>query len=203
MAHKTDRERIIDLEHDVSKLSEKVDIIILKLPAYDEFIEGVNHTGLIDIEMFNLSESNEFNSINDGLFPLDIDGTPFFRGGCLRADPDAVINLVLPSPASAFGGDFYSANSVDGLWLQVNGSQHKLGDEMDSDDGTGFLGFISTNVFTTVTLFDPVKNDFANSVYRLGESFGLDNVSFAEVPEPMTMALMGLGGFLLRKRRKV
>ena len=88
--------------------------------------EGINNAGLIDIEMLNYSEINEFNSIDDGSSFLNIDETPFFRGGCLRADPDVVINLVLPSPALAFGGDFISTHSSDGLILQVAGLQYSF-----------------------------------------------------------------------------
>ena len=39
MGYKTDRERIIDLEHDVSELSKTVDGILAKVPEYDKFIE--------------------------------------------------------------------------------------------------------------------------------------------------------------------
>ena len=39
MAHKTDRERIIDLEQGLAGLSETVDGILAKVPVYDEFIE--------------------------------------------------------------------------------------------------------------------------------------------------------------------
>ena len=39
MGLKTDRERIIDLEHQVSELSKTVDGILAKVPEYDQFIE--------------------------------------------------------------------------------------------------------------------------------------------------------------------
>ena len=158
--------------------------------------EGVNNTGLIGIELVNISQTNAYNSIDDGLFPLDIDGTPFFRGGCLHADPDAIINLVLPSPVSAFGVDVTSIYSYDGLTLQVNGLQYDLEQWSPAGDDTGFLGFISTSPFSTITLFDPVTD-----AWRLGESFGLDNVSFA-VPEPITLSFLGLGSSILLKRRR-
>ena len=167
--------------------------------------DGINPAGLLEIELINIFSTSEYNSIDDGSFTyLDIDGTPYYRGRCSRGDPDAVINLVLSSPVSAFGGDFKLTNDADGLWLEVNGEQYAFGDEelLSSGDGSGFLGFISTSDFSTVTFFDPVEEDLANLVLRSGESFGLDNVSFA-VPEPVTMVLLGLGGLLLRKRKKV
>ena len=162
--------------------------------------EGMNNAGLIDIEMLNLSEINEFNSIDDGSSVLDINETPFFRGGCLRADPDVLINLWLPSPGKAFGGDFTSTHSSDGLILQVGELQYSFEELLPLDEGDGFLGFISSNAFSTVTLFDPVQDDPANNVFRLGETFGLDDVSFA-VPEPMTLSLLALGTIMLRRKR--
>ena len=162
--------------------------------------EGVNNAGLINIEMLNLSEINEFNSIDDGSSILNIDETPFFRGGCLRADPDVLINLWIPSSGIAFGGDFTSTHSSDGLILQVDGLQYSFEELLPLDDGDGFLGFISSNVFSTVTLFDPVQDDPANNVFRLGETFGLDTISFA-VPEPMTLSLLAFGVLLTRKRK--
>jgi hypothetical protein len=85
------------------------------------------------------------------------------------------------------------------LILQVAGLQYSFEQLLPLDDGDGFLGFISSNAFSTVTLFDPVQDDPVNNVFRLGETFGLDNVSFA-VPEPTTLLLLGMGGLLIRKR---
>jgi hypothetical protein len=161
----------------------------------DFLAESVNDAGLIDIEMLNLALVNRWNSIDNGSDLIDllsINGTAYYQGQCSPYDLDTTIVLHLPSPVFAFGGDFTSASSSGGLTLEVNGSQHEFSDEMPSSIGTGFLGFISTEAFAAVTLFDASNN----------ESFGLDNVSFA-VPEPITLGLLGLGGLVLRKRRKV
>ena len=158
--------------------------------------EGVNSTGLIDIELTGLVQENEFNFIDDGLAWSG--WTHFFHGALRRDDPDAVINLVFRFSVSAFGGDFESTNDKDGLWLEVNGEQYAFGGEesLPSGDGSGFLGFVSTETFPMVTLFDPTKGG-----WRLGESFGLDNVSFT-VPEPVTIVLLGMGGQIFQKRRR-
>ena len=159
--------------------------------------EGINDADLIKIEMVNLSEVNQWNSIDNGSGYSNVNGTPYYQGACRYTDPDTIIVLHLPFLTKAFGGDFESTYSsdLDGLTLQVNGSRYEFSDLMSSSGGTGFLGFISTtDTFLSVTLFDYDE--------ILGESFGLDNVSFA-VPEPTTMVLLGLGGLMLRKRRKV
>ena len=163
------------------------------VPFY-ELSEGVNSAGLIDIELVNLAVVDKWNEINDGSSYSSVNGTPYYQGGCRYTDPDTIIVLHLPFSASAFGGDFYSTYSSDGngLMLQVNGLQYEFSDLMPFNDGTGFLGFVSSDAFSTVTLFDSSNN----------EVFGLDNVSFA-VPEPATMVLLSVGTICLRKRRKI
>jgi hypothetical protein len=158
---------------------------------------GVNNTGLIDIELINLALINKWNSIDDGSSYSNVNGTPYYQGGCRSDDPDTIIVLHMPFPVNAFGGDFTSTCSGDGLALQVNGVRYEFSGLMSSTDGTGFLGFISTDAFSDVTLFNCKEEDY------FGETFGLDNVRFVAVPEPATMILLGLGGFVLRKRGKV
>lgn len=173
------------------------------VPPY--FLEaGVNPAGLVSIELLNHSQVNEFNSISDNSFsPLSINGSPFFRGLFHYADTDSVTRLILPSAVYAFGGDFVSAHSTDTLAIEVNGKQYLLDEKLDPlGDGDGFLGFISSQAFSGVSLFDPVITDLDAEpwVIRGGESFGLDNVSFA-VPEPITLGLLGAGVRCFRRRR--
>lgn len=160
-----------------------------------ELVPGINNAGLIDIEMRNLSDIDQWNSINDGSSFLNINGTPFYQGGCRLTDPDTIINLHLPSPPVwAFGADFTSTHSSatgNGLTMEVNGLEYDFRDLIPSGEGTGFLGFISTDAFSTVTLFDTSNN----------ETFGLDNVSFA-VPEPSAMMLLGIGATCLLGKTK-
>jgi hypothetical protein len=162
----------------------------------DVLKEGINSAGLIDIELTNLVQANEFNSINDGSFFLNIDGTPFFRGACYPPYPGAATIIHLPFSASAFGGDFKSTYSSSGLMFEVNGLPYEFSDWMSSGSETGFLGFVLTDTFSSVTLFT-LEDDL-----YYGESFGLDNVSFA-VPEPITLSFLVPGALCLQKRRKV
>ncbi len=160
-------------------------------------VEGVNSAGLIDIELVNVSPENTYNRIFES--ERWSGWTPYFYGNLHPDDPDAMINLIFRSSVSAFGGDFGSTHSSDGLWLKINGEPFAFEDDqlLPSGDGSGFLGVISTESFSTVTFFDPVQDG------RVGESFKLDNVSFVPVPEPVSFCFLGLGILCLRKRRKV
>ncbi|MDH4202739.1 MAG: PEP-CTERM sorting domain-containing protein [Phycisphaerae bacterium] len=160
--------------------------------------EGLNEMTSIDIEINNLTLESGFISIDDGSYYLNIDGTPFFRGVCYPSPYNTTISIHTQSPVSAWGADFTSTYSTDGLTLQINGQQHDFSGLMLAGNDIGFLGIISTDPFASVTLLTLDDDDTL-----FGESFGMDNVSFVAVPEPMTMALLGLGGLMLRKRRKV
>ena len=175
---------------------------VIKTETFDEvtpyfLIEGINSAGLIDIEMVNLSEVNQWNSIDNGTDTedfLSINGTTYYQGGCRLTDPDTRIDLRLPLAVGAFGADFTSTHSSsygNGLVLQVHGVDYFFNQLLPDTDGTGFLGFITTPGTSVVTLFAPENN----------ETFGLDNVSFV-VPEPMTLILLSWGGWILTGRKK-
>ena len=73
-------------------------------------VGGVNSAGLINIELVNLSEVNQWNSINNGSDVEDfltIDGTAFYQGGRRLTDPDTVIHLHRPFPVRAVRRGFY------------------------------------------------------------------------------------------------
>ncbi len=105
------------------------------------------------------------------------------------------------SPIIAFGADWLGAQNIfvtadfDGTGPQSFEVDAQIG------SASGFLGFIGTTPFSSVTLSGRANGDF----------FSVDNLSFAaapsgNVPEPSTLALIGFGlaglGFA-RKRRSV
>lgn len=159
--------------------------------------EGVNSTGLIDIELINLLSENEWNAMDGGTGSQNVNGSQFYQGGC-NANSGTVsnsgadfIDIHLPGAVMAFGGDFESTYSGDGLTLSVAGEEHEFTALLPNDDGSGFLGFISTETFSTVRLYDVEKR----------ETFGIDNVSFP-TPEPATLTLLTLGGLSFLRKRK-
>lgn len=163
---------------------------------------GLNSAGQIQFELVNMVDGLGFNTIDNGFFAgLNINQSPFFRGNLHQNDPDAIINLIFPYPVVAFSGDFMSTHSSDTLILEVNGMQYDFEELIPSLNGDGFLGLISTSPFTSLTLFDPVQHDFSNNIFRLSESFGLDNVSYAEIPEPITFSLLCFGLLMIKKQR--
>ncbi len=140
---------------------------------------GSNSAGQLDIVLTNLTSS--FNSIDNGAGILNIDGTTYYKGSATSAEN---IVIQLSQAVLGFGADFRSTHSASGLTLEIDSIMAEFTTLLPSGDGDGFLGVISTNAFSSVRLFDASQN----------ESFGLDNVSFGgSVPEPTTLALMGLG----------
>ena len=145
---------------------------------------GSNAAGQIDISLANLfGAANEIGDISE--FWL-IDGTTGFLGVASAVGAEN-ITVDLPLAVFGFGADFSTTHSGGGLTLEIDSILAEFSTVLPGGaDGTGFLGVISTNAFSSVRLFDTSQN----------ETFGMDNVSFstvATIPEPGTLAILGLG----------
>lgn len=160
--------------------------------------EGVNNTGLLNIQLIGLAAQSQWNAIDDGTGFHSMDGSPFYQGGSNVNNGENIISgadfidIHLPDPVMAFGADFVSTHSGGGLTLSVDGVEYEFGDLLPDGVGTGFLGFISTEPFLTVRLYDNQKR----------ETFGLDNVSFTLTPEPGTLVLFVLGAAAVLRKWK-
>ena len=118
-----------------------------------------------------------------------------------------IITWGFPMPIFAFGADWFSTASRDGL--TVTGDFDGNGDATVSffdelgDPGTGFLGVVGDAAFSMIALEGEGLSAGVN------ESFSVDNLSFAKasdataVPEPAGIAVfgMGLAGLAWRRRR--
>lgn len=162
---------------------------------------GSNPAGLLDITL-----SNVFGSVNQigdiSAFWL-IDGTTGFRGGGSAVGAENIF-VNLPHTVFGWGADFSTTHDAGGLTLEIDSILAEFSDLIPGSGqgaGTGFLGVISTNAFSSIRLFDAEQN----------ETFGMDNVSFGDgtfaataVSEPTALAILGLGFAALgmgRRRR--
>jgi hypothetical protein len=126
---------------------------------------------------------------------LDIDGTSYMLGGLAEAE---TIVLTFDSAITAFGADFTGLNDdVARSLFNIAGDTISL--PVQSGLTTLFFGVVSDTPFDTVTLMGLSSS----------EGYGMDNVAYGSgtvsVPEPTTLALMGLGlagiGFARKKKQ--
>lgn len=124
----------------------------------------------------------------------NIDGTNFLDAET-GADPHERVEFGFNGQAvTAFGADFFSPFSGDGVGVEIDGELFLL--DYITDFNTGFFGVVSTGSFDSVAV---VGNPDTPSFQEL---WSADNVSYAAVPAPSTAALLGLGGLAAARRRR-
>jgi len=110
--------------------------------------------------------------------------------------PDNTLDIVLPSAVTAFGIDFGSLFSptTGSLSLSNGFSEGFVG--TDTTGSVAFLGFVSTDPFTSVQLTIDNENWVVTDAIRATDA--------ATVPEPATLTLtaLGLAGVVRRYRRR-
>jgi hypothetical protein len=92
------------------------------------------------------------------------------------------------TPMYAFGGLFDLAGPTGpgiNILVSVNGI---LLPEIDRNTAGTFWGFVSTDPFATVLFYEGVTSGFSGV-----ETYDLENLRYAAVPEPGTLLLLGSG----------
>lgn len=139
----------------------------------------------------------------DGLLEIEpganfgnFDGTTFISGET-GAAPHEIVDIGFNGQAIyAFGADWVSPFSGDGIALQV-GNELILLDSI-SGFNSGFVGFVSdSDTYTKVSIVgNPADVTFQ-------ELWSGDNFSYATViPGPAAFALFGIGGLAMGRRRR-
>lgn len=104
------------------------------------------------------------------------------------------LEIILPQNVIAWGADFVSANSFNGIEFVINGTTIKIGDYLAAP-GDGFFGVISTSVFTSI--------DVRGSGETPNEFYNMDNMLWGgKIPSPGSLAVAAAGGLLATRRRR-
>ena len=127
-------------------------------------------------------------SIEDPSDPSNVNGTRFLEFGILGATPGNDGRFVFDAPITAFGFDYNNIDTTDELLLAIDGQIFTAAGTSSS----GFFGITTDGGFTEVRLVSPDFKDF--------EYAGIDNITYT--PEPTSLALLGLGGLLIARRRR-
>jgi hypothetical protein len=155
-----------------------LDPISLSLDGFD-----IDATGVAD---FDIEVGTAFNAI-DGTTFLDVQVTETLTP----------LTFNFPTPVTAFGATFGSANSLAGLEFLIDGSfvadTNTLGVSTDFSDVT-FIGLVSDAPFSSLSL------DYLGPGFS--EIFAHDNVYYTLVPEPAMAGLLAIGGLTLLRRRR-
>jgi len=144
----------------------------------------------IDTVLNGINTENA-NKIAIGSDSYNIDSTTFALLDFDLLNAVSVSSLVFDNEISAFGADWTSTTNFGQLTITTSGGNLNLIDYLGTP-GDGFLGFVSDVPFTML--------DFGLSGSSDNEYFGMDNVAY--VPEPVTICLLGLGGLVLRRRKR-
>ena len=155
---------------------------------------GASTTETFDTDRALALGDNLYNGVDYRLTGAT-EGANAISNGALQGDEyfQSSLDLVFGSAIQAFGADFTEANTSSGLFFTINGETVDLASVL-ADPGTGFFGVVSSSAFTAVDV-----NGGANP----NEIYALDNLTSVQaVPEPASLAALGLGAVGLLRRRK-
>lgn len=161
----------------------------------------INDGATLDTGLLQITRDGSANGA-DGLLEIEpganfgnVDGTTFISGET-GAEPHETVRISAGAPITAFGADWFSPFSGDGIAIQA-GDDVVLLDSIAGFD-IGFVGIIamgsaSFSEIQIVGTADPIT---------FQELWSADNFSFAVVPAPASAALLGLGGLAATRRRR-
>ena len=170
---------------------------------------GVLSVGTTDIGLFDVTIGpNNSASINGIVTGGAVNGSNEFRGfygSAFGTDPVTnQIDFGFDESVSGFAGTWDSTTTGTLLTLTVNGTTLNFSNFL-TGAGDGFFGVIDTVPFSSVSFGSELPSGIG--LVPSGEQFAVDNVKIAAaaVPEPTTLALMGLGlagvGFARKKKQ--
>ncbi len=125
----------------------------------------------------------------------NIDGTTHLDGET-GAEPHEVVRLNFGGPVFAFGADFASPFSGDGIALQIGNDVVNL--DFITGFNVGFAGIVidgggSVGEIQIVGTTDPIT---------FQELWQADNFEWAVIPTPGSIAVLGLAGVAATRRRR-
>lgn len=136
---------------------------------------------------------------------------PMFTAGTLPSSPNFISNDMSPSGGYATGSlTFNFSGPMTAIGAYVADGAPLGGFSIEIFDGSGSLGSISVSARTLPDSFIGIVSTMSFTSAKFyaessGDSWGLDNLEVAAVPEPGTYALMlaglGLIGAITRRRR--
>ncbi len=136
----------------------------------------------------------------DGLLEIEpggnfgnLDGTTFLSGETGVEPHERVEFGFNGNSVFAFGGDWFSPFSGDGIALDIDGEIVRL-DAISGFD-SGFIGVVGSGAFGSVAI---VGNPDAVTFQEL---WSVDNISYA-IPTPASVAILGVGGLIAARRKR-
>jgi hypothetical protein len=114
-------------------------------------------------------------------------------GAVLLLDKNATLSF---APTKAFAAGFGTLNTGDVVTVTIDGIQTAV--RTDTRKRLSFYGWVSDTAFTSVSFSTPAEFIILDNITRAGTPALPPPI---EVPEPGSVALMGLGLLLLARKR--